>query len=51
MNELIQEYLGHMITNKLNDNEDIKGQMWSFYGKAFMILRTFSQYSYHVKLQ
>ena len=45
------KYLGHMITSKLSDNEDIKRQIRSFYGKANMLLRTFSQCSYHVKLQ
>ena len=48
------KYLGHMITNQLSDNEDIKGQMRSFYDKANMLLRTlntFSQFSYYVKLQ
>ena len=33
-------YLGHMITDGLNDNEDIKRQLRSFYGKANMLLRT-----------
>ena len=45
------KYLGHMITNQLSDNEDIKRQIRYFYGKANMLLRTFSQCSYHVKLQ
>ena len=45
------KYLVHMITSKLSDDEDIKRQIWSFYGKASMLLRTFSQCSYHVKLQ
>ena len=45
------KYLGHMITSKLSDNDDIKRQIRSFYGKANMLVRTFSQYSDHVKLQ
>ena len=45
------QYLGHMITTKRSDNEDIKRQIRSFHGKANMLLRTFSQCSYHVKLQ
>ena len=31
-------YLGHMITDGLDDNEDIKRQLRSFYGKANMLL-------------
>ena len=30
---LINKYLGHMITNKISDNEDIKRQMLSFMAK------------------
>ena len=45
------KYLGHMIKSKLSDNDDIKRQIRSFYGKANMLLRTFSRCSYHVKLQ
>ena len=45
------KYLSHMTTRKLSDNEDIKRQIRSSYGKANMLLRTFSQCSYHVTLQ
>ena len=45
------KYFGHLIMNKLSVNEDIKGQMRSFYGKANMLLCTASQCSYHVELQ
>ena len=45
------KYLGHMITSKLGDNEDIKRQIRCFHGKANMLLGTFNQCSYHVKLQ
>ena len=31
-------YLGHMITDGLHDNEDIKRQLSSVYGKANMLL-------------
>ena len=44
------KYLGHMIASKLSDNDDIKRQIRSFYGKANMLLRTFNQFSDHVKL-
>ena len=42
-------YLGHMITDGLDDNEDIKRQLRSFYGKANMLLRTFNYCSADVK--
>ena len=42
-------YLGHMITDDLDDNEDIKRQLRSFYGKANMLLRTFNYCSADVK--
>ena len=42
-------YLGHMITDGLDDNEDIKRQLRSFYGKANRLLRTFNYCSADVK--
>ena len=42
-------YLGHIITNNLSDNEDIKRQLRSFYGRSNMLLRTFGSCSYDVK--
>ena len=42
-------YLGHMITNGLDDNKDIKRQLRSFYGKANMLLHTFNYCSADVK--
>ena len=42
-------YLGHMITDGLDDNEDIKRQLRSFYDKANMLLRTFNYCSADVK--
>ena len=42
-------YLGHMITDGLDDNEDIKRQLRSFYVKANMLLRTFNYCSADVK--
>ena len=42
-------YLGHMVTDGLDDNEDIKRQLRSFYGKANMLLRTFNYCSADVK--
>ena len=39
-------YLGHMITD---DNEDIRRQLRSFYGKANMLLRTFNYCSADVE--
>ena len=44
-------YLGHMITDGLDDNEDIKRQLRSFYRKANMLLRTFNYCSADVKKQ
>ena len=44
-------YLGHMITDGLDDNEDIKHQLRSFYGKSNMLLRTFNYGSADVKKQ
>ena len=42
-------YLGHMITDALDDNEDIKGQLRSFCAKANMLLRVFNYCSVDVK--
>ena len=44
-------YLGHIMCNDLKDNEDIKRQLRSFYGKSNMVLRTFGKCSYSVKLK
>ena len=44
-------YLGHILCNDMTDNEDIKRQLRSFYGKSNMILRTFGKCSYTVKLR
>ena len=50
--ESSRKYLGHMITDGLDDNEDIKRQLWSFYGKAAnMLLRSFNICSADVKKQ
>ena len=43
-------YLGHIIANDLNDNEDIRRQLRCFYGSSNMLLRTFGACSYTVKL-
>ena len=43
-------YLGHIIANDLNDNEDIRRQLRGFYGRFNMLLRTFGACSYAVKL-
>ena len=43
------KYLGHMITDGLDDNEDIKRQLRTFYGEANMLLRTFNYCSADVK--
>ena len=43
-------YLGHIITNNLSDNEDIRRQLRCFHGRSSMLLRTFGSYSYDVKL-
>ena len=43
-------YLGHIIVNDLNDNEDIRRQLRCFYGRSNMLLRTFGACSYTVKL-
>ena len=43
-------YLGHIIANDLNDNEDIRRQLRCFYGRSNMLLRTFGACSYTVKL-
>ena len=43
-------YLGHIIANDLNDNEDIRRQLRCFYGRSNMLLRTFGACSYGVKL-
>ena len=44
-------YLGHIISNSLNDNKDIVWQLKNFYGKLNMLLRTFGSCSNAVKLQ
>ena len=43
-------YLGYIIANDLNDNEDICRQLRCFYGRSNMLLRTFGACSYTVKL-
>ena len=43
-------YLGHIIANNLNDNEDIRRQLRCFYERSDMLLRTFGACSYTVKL-
>ena len=43
-------YLGHIITNNLSDNEDIRRQLRCFYGRSNILLRTFVACSYGVKL-
>ena len=43
-------YLGHIIANYLNDNEDIRRQLRCYYGRSNMLLRTFGACSYTVKL-
>ena len=43
-------YLGHIIANNLNDNEDIRRQLRCFYGRSNMLLCTFEACSYTVKL-
>ena len=42
-------YLGHVVTDSLEDIEDIKRQLRSLYGKANMLLRTFNYCSADVK--
>ena len=43
-------YLGHIIANDLNDNEDIRRQLRCFYGRSDMLLRTFGAcYIYSVQ--
>ena len=42
-------YLGHMITNGLDNNDNIKRKLHSFYGKANMLVRTFNYRSSDVK--
>ena len=49
-NETSCRYLGHIITNNLSDNGDIRRQLRCFYGRSNMLLRTFVACSYDVKL-
>ena len=44
-------YLGRIITDGLDDNEDIKRQLRSFYGNANILLRTFNYCSANVIIQ
>ena len=44
------KYIGHIVTNKLGDTEDLKRQVHVF-AKVNMLLRTFSQHLYHEQLQ
>ena len=48
--EASRRYLGHIITNDLNDNEDMHHQLRCFYGRSNMSLRTFKACSYTWKL-
>ena len=43
-------YLGHIITNNLSDNENIRRQLRCCYGRSIMLLRTFGACSHDVKL-
>ena len=43
-------YLGHIIANDLNDNEDIRRQLRCFFWRSNMLLRTFGACSSTVKL-
>ena len=43
-------YLGHIITNNLIDNKDIRRQLGCYYGRSNMLLCTFGACSYNVKL-
>ena len=42
-------YLGHVVTDGLDDSEDIKRQLRSLYDKANMLLRTFNYWTADVK--
>ena len=42
--------LGHIITNNLSDNEDIRRQLRCFYGRSNMLVRVFGACSHDVKL-
>ena len=45
------KYLGHIISDNLTENEDIRMQIRSLYARSNMLIRTFGRCSRNVKRQ